>query len=378
MKARDLLLATGLLLASFNPPADASNKAPKGKPAERKKGPGKPEVVRHASTPRVEGELVSKPGALRPAKPPKPMTKKEAGIRLGVLMRTAKRLDGPFEPLGTDDSYRGGEGSITVMRTRPAIAMRRTPGAGKPLRYFWFHGAGQATHNEMVTRLANAFDAAGVAVEIYSMPYQGDDFAAALRMIDDSPGKVLVGGHSAGGGPVDAVVRFLPHKLAGIVTVNTVNRPTTEGVPTLHFVGENDGGRRELDGLLAEKPRPPEPAVKPAPKKKEAKKGGKKGSLFGSIKDLENGGRWSFLDLDFGGSFEPPPPPKEYEWGDKLVVARKQGNRTTAILREGDHSARFRLMSDRDKGKAQVSADTREMNLALAKTLGGFLAEIEK
>ena len=381
MKARDLLLATGLALAIVPPAAHASAK--KGsKPTERRKGPGaaRRDKAHHPDhRPRtLEGEGAGAPVTMRPA-PPAPRaapTKAQVGARLRTLIRSARRLDAPFKPLGLDDSYGGGEGGITVLRTRPAIAMRGKPGQ-KPLRYFWFHGAGQSTHNEMVTRLANAFDAAGVAVEIYSMPYMGEDFLASARLIEASPGKVLIGGHSAGGGPIEAIARALPHKLAGIVTVNTVNRPIAPGVPALHFVGENDmGGDRELRGLLPEKPRP-EPVEEPERAKasaaKEDAKGksdkkSKKGGLLGS---LESGGRW-FLDLDRPFT---PPQPAEYEWGDKLVVARREGDRTTAVLKAGDHSARYRLKSDRDKERAQVSDETRAMNAALARTLGDFITE---
>jgi pimeloyl-ACP methyl ester carboxylesterase len=233
--------------------------------------------------------------------------------RAADLMKEAERLT-TFEQLGYQDSYGGGpgDGPLTILRT----------GEGEPAaRYVWFHGAGQKAKNEMVVRLARAFQEAGLNLEVVSVPYQDAGRDVVRALIEQSPGKLLVGGHSAGGSVVDEVLSAAPDKIAGVVTFNPAVSLSAFAshhprVPSLHFVGQND----------------------------------------------------------FGGSHLS----KDHAWNDgqHIVETKNNGTHRVAIMREGDHSARYRVNGDHDKESASASAETRAMNVAAASHMKSFLSEI--
>jgi hypothetical protein len=232
--------------------------------------------------------------------PPKPLD-------VPKLMSKAKRYQAPTPPFRYEQWGPGKETPITIYRTGS--------GKGSPLRFFWFHGAGQGAENELVSRVANGLHAVGVDIELVSLPYEGKYGDLAPKLLAESPGKVLVGGHSMGGVPSQWLTYNMSNKVAGIVTMNAVTHAMKKGVPALHFLGENDYG---------------------------------------------------------SGILEPG-----YKWGDRQVVLftpRGTGSEhKAAILREADHSGRVRRLGDHDKKGASTSEATKQMDLVVANTIKDFL-----
>ena len=248
------------------------------------------------------------------AKPGAGKAERRVALRKAMLdqaMVGAKRMTGPFQPRAYDDKVSWREGPITIFRTGTALER-------KPLRYLWFHGAGQGPDNELVTRMANASHELGLNLEIISLPYghEAGGMNLARALVESSPDKVLVGGHSMGGVPSSWLAGNMSDRIAGVVTVNAVEHALVPGVPALHFIGENDGGR-------------------------------------------------SFLG-------------RKFDWNGKNVeVLYREHEHRAAILREADHSGRWRERGDGDKARAAENPKTWELAKDAARTLKDFLGELK-
>ena len=210
-------------------------------------------------------------------------------------------------------------------------------GAGDPLlTLLWLPGSGQRADNEILRRLVNALHISGVNSRIVGL--RGPELVehwVAVCAKRDAASRVVLGGHSMGGGAAIAAVNRLcgaaSPAICGLVTFNAAIPVAVDAVraacPTMLVVGENDPSAVGNKKLAA--------AAK---------------SVFHDQADQ------SCTVTSLPGADAPI---------------------TVLLARNGDHSLRFNNSSRaQDKDRASTSPETLAMNQAVAVELSKFFARV--
>ena len=208
-------------------------------------------------------------------------------------------LRAPMPPVLGRDSYVGHPNPVTF----------ELCGGGPSLgTLFWLGGSGQRPDNELIRRFCNALHAEGVTLTVHALHHERGLRELPTR-IEQTPGAVWLGGHSAGGGAAATLIERV--RVRGLVLINPCPPGQRARVRSLTIFGENDGGGR-----------------------------------FACDNDA----------LVHASCCSPP--------GGADAV--------TLIARQGDHSIRYNP-DDGDKDAHSASEKTRQMNLAVAKEVAAFL-----
>jgi len=211
-------------------------------------------------------------------------------------------------------------------------------GEGEPLlTLLWLPGAGQRADNEILRRVVNALHLSRVNSRVVGL--RGPELVErwlALCAKRDAAARVVLGGHSMGGGAAVAAVNSLcagaaSPAVCGLVTFNAATAGAVDAVraacPAMLVVGEND----------------PSAA------------GNKK--LASAAKSM------------FHGQADP----------SRMVTSLRGADAHTTVLlaRNGDHSLRCNSSSRaEDKDRASTSLETLAMNQAVAVELSSFFARV--
>jgi len=221
-------------------------------------------------------------------------------------------MQAPVPPLTGKESYTG-----------PAVdsVEFRTGDANAPVDFTlaWLPGAQQRADNEILRRMVNAFHDAGLNLRIVGLA--GEALLPGLLSRTPPGMRILLGGHSMGGG---AAARFCSSKRASVSALITINaalpaRGANGGasakvaVPAMFIVGQNDPGATRL------KPKFPSAAA--------------------------------------------------------MTMTLREGEASEILVaRNGDHSLRFNGSStDESKVLSATSSETAEMNQAVAREVRAFL-----
>jgi pimeloyl-ACP methyl ester carboxylesterase len=210
-------------------------------------------------------------------------------------------------------------------------------GEGDPLlTLLWLPGSGQRADNEILRRLVNALHVCRVNSRIVGL--RGPELVEhwlAVCAKRDAASRVVLGGHSMGGGAAIAAVNRLcaaaSRAVCGVVTFNAAIAVAVDAVraacPTMLVVGEND------------------PSVVGNKKLAAAAK-----SVFHDRADQ------SCMVTSLPGADAPT---------------------TVLLVRNGDHSLRYNSSSRaQDKDRASTSLETLAMNQAVAVELSRFFAGV--
>jgi pimeloyl-ACP methyl ester carboxylesterase len=210
-------------------------------------------------------------------------------------------------------------------------------GEGDPLlTLLWLPGSGQRADNEILRRLVNALHLSSVTARIVGLrgPELIERWLAECAK-RDAASRVVLGGHSMGGGAAIAAVNRLcgpaTPAVCGLVTLNAATPGTVDAVrvacPAVLVVGENDP------------------------------------SAVGN-KKLATAAKSVFHDQT-----DP----------SRMVTSLPGADAAATVLlaRNGDHSLRCNNSSRaQDKDRASTSAETLTMNQAVAVELAGFFARV--
>jgi predicted alpha/beta-hydrolase family hydrolase len=164
----------------------------------------------------------AEPIVVRPSVPVAP------AVSTPVAAPAARPLPASFALVDPGRSYEGA----------PAVFASTKPSGTKIL---YFHGAGAATKDGIIERLAPALHAENVHHEVISLPYDGSK-AQIEQMIASAPaGSLIVAGHSAGGAYVaHDLLRKYPAKFKAAFLINPATPVSAQEVPTLLIRGSED------------------------------------------------------------------------------------------------------------------------------------------
>jgi hypothetical protein len=214
----------------------------------------------------------------------------------------------PLQPLKGKDSYEGPLDPVTYLTFDRSASPHLLDEEVTTL--VWLAGTGQVPDNELIRRFTNALHSVGLQLVVHALNNKADVESAVQK----SNGRVLLGGHSAGGRDASKLVGELSKqykRIIGLITINPAGSSADITVPVLTVQGENDGGKR----LLPDR-------------------------------------RW----------------PDEKE----MVYVERNGPNMLLIAREGDHSIRYNP-GIADKDACSQTRETKAQNHVVAKVVKDFI-----